>query len=264
METEELTIGRVHHGRNIRRTRIEKDMNQEGLSELVHLSQPAVSKYEKMKVIDDEMLQRFARALNVPFDYLKTLEEDAQTVVFENNTVNNSEQSAGGANISMGIVKSDTEDSINDSRVNNFNPIDKITELYERLLKEKDEKYAALERLCRILKKVCRNKRQINERNRNMMKQMPYGITDFSRIQKENYYYVDKTMFIEKIEMQPPYLFLIRPRRFGKSLTLAMLEAYYDVNHAEQFDELFGQLYIGQIRRSSTISFSSCDLIFRK
>lgn len=65
METEELTIGRVHHGRNIRRTRIEKDMNQEGLSELVHLSQPAVSKYEKMKVIDDEMLQRFARALNV-------------------------------------------------------------------------------------------------------------------------------------------------------------------------------------------------------
>lgn len=84
-------------------------MNQEGLSELVHLSQPAVSKYEKMKVIDDEMLQRFARALNVPFDYLKTLEEDAQTVVFENNTVNNSEQSAGGANISMGIVKSDTK-----------------------------------------------------------------------------------------------------------------------------------------------------------
>ena len=153
METEELTIGRVHHGRNIRRTRIEKNMNQEGLSELVHLSQPAVSKYEKMKVIDDEMLQRFARALNVPFDYLKTLEEDAQTVVFENNTVNNLEQSAGGANISMGIVKSDTEDSINDSRVNNFNPIDKITELYERLLKEKDEKYAALERRLQNIEK---------------------------------------------------------------------------------------------------------------
>ncbi len=148
METEELIIGRVHHGRNIRRTRIEKDMNQEGLSELVHLSQPAVSKYEKMRVIDDEMLQRFARALNVPFDYLKTLEEDAQTVVFENNTVNDSEQNTGGAKINIGTVKSYTEDtdSSNDNRVNNFNPIDKITELYERLLKEKDEKYAALER----------------------------------------------------------------------------------------------------------------------
>ena len=123
-------------------------MNQEGLSELVHLSQPAVSKYEKMRVIDDEMLQRFARALNVPFDYLKTLEEDAQTVVFENNTVNNNDQGSGGANINIGTVKSYTEDSdsSSDNRVNNFNPIDKITELYERLLKEKDEKYAALER----------------------------------------------------------------------------------------------------------------------
>lgn len=153
METEELTIGRVHHGRNIRRTRIEKNMNQEGLSELVHLSQPAVSKYEKMKVIDDEMLQRFARALNVPFDYLKTLEEDAQTVVFENNTVNDSEQNTGGAKISTGIVKSDTEDTINDNRISNFNPIDKITELYERLLKEKDEKYAALERRLQHIEK---------------------------------------------------------------------------------------------------------------
>ena len=115
MEAEELTVGRVHHGHNIRRFRIEKNMNQEVLSQLVHLSQSAVSKYEQMRVIDDEMLHRFSRALGVPFEYLKSLEEDAQTVVFENNTVNN-------------------------------NPIEKITELYERLLKEKDEKYAALER----------------------------------------------------------------------------------------------------------------------
>lgn len=153
MEAEELTVGRVHHGHNIRRFRIEKNMNQEVLSQLVHLSQSAVSKYEQMRVIDDEMLHRFSRALGVPFEYLKSLEEDAQTVVFENNTVNNSEQSAGGANISMGIVKSDTEDSINDSRVNNFNLIDKITELYERLLKEKDEKYAALERRLQNIEK---------------------------------------------------------------------------------------------------------------
>ena len=153
MEAEELTVGRVHHGHNIRRFRIEKNMNQEVLSQLVHLSQSAVSKYEQMRVIDDEMLHRFSRALDVPFEYLKSLEEDAQTVVFENNTVNNSEQSAGGANISMGIVKSDTEDSINDSRVNNFNLIDKITELYERLLKEKDEKYAALERRLQNIEK---------------------------------------------------------------------------------------------------------------
>ena len=88
MEAEELTVGRVHHGHNIRRFRIEKNMNQEVLSQLVHLSHSAVSKYEQLRVIDDEMLHRFSRALGVPFEYLKSLEEDAQTVVFENNTVN--------------------------------------------------------------------------------------------------------------------------------------------------------------------------------
>ena len=86
---------------------------------------------------------------------LMTVRQSSKTVrhSLTANTVNNSEQSAGGANISMGIVKSDTEDSINDSRVNNFNPIDKITELYERLLKEKDEKYAALERRLQNIEK---------------------------------------------------------------------------------------------------------------
>ena len=83
-----------------------------------------------------------------PFRVSEEFGEDAQTVVFENNTVNDSEQYTGGAKISLGTVKSYTEDSDNstDNRVNNFNPIEKITELYERLLKEKDEKYAALER----------------------------------------------------------------------------------------------------------------------
>lgn len=79
-----------------------------------------------------------------------------------------------------------------------------------------------------------------------MTRMIPYGITDFARIRRENYYYVDKTMFIEEIERQPSYLFLIRPRRFGKSLTLIMLSAYYDVNYADQFEELFGGLYVGE------------------
>ncbi len=107
------------HGHNIRRFRIEKNMNQEVLSQSVHLSQSAVSKYEQMRVIDDEMLHRFSRALGVPFEYLKSLEKDAQTVVFENNTVNDSEQYTGGAKISLGTVKSYTEDSDNstDNRV---------------------------------------------------------------------------------------------------------------------------------------------------
>ena len=42
------------------------------------------------------------------------------------------------------------------------------------------------------------------------------------------------------------YFFYIRPRRFGKSLTLSMLKQYYDVNMADRFEELFGGLYIGE------------------
>ncbi|WP_455612490.1 ATP-binding protein, partial [Bacteroides sp.] len=78
------------------------------------------------------------------------------------------------------------------------------------------------------------------------MKALPYGISDFPRVMREDYYYVDKTRFIEMLERQPPYLFLIRPRRFGKSLFLAMLEAYYSIDYADRFGELFGELYIGQ------------------
>ncbi|MCD7943272.1 MAG: ATP-binding protein [Bacteroides intestinalis] len=78
------------------------------------------------------------------------------------------------------------------------------------------------------------------------MKALPYGISDFPRIRCEDYYYVDKSRFIEMLERQPPYLFLIRPRRFGKSLFLAMLEAYYSIDYAGRFEELFGGLYIGQ------------------
>ena len=78
------------------------------------------------------------------------------------------------------------------------------------------------------------------------MKALPYGISDFPRIRCEDYYYVDKSRFIEILERQPPYLFLIRPRRFGKSLFLAMLEAYYSIDYAGRFEELFGELYIGQ------------------
>jgi hypothetical protein len=77
-------------------------------------------------------------------------------------------------------------------------------------------------------------------------KQIPYGISNFEKIRRENYAYVDKTRFIEMIENDPTeYAFLIRPRRFGKSLFLAMLTCYYDLKYANDFDLLFGGLHIG-------------------
>ena len=77
-------------------------------------------------------------------------------------------------------------------------------------------------------------------------KRIPYGISDFRLIAEENYYYVDKTRFIEDVERSPRFLFLIRPRRFGKSLWLTMLSSYYDIAMKDDFDRLFGNLYIGQ------------------
>ena len=81
--------------------------------------------------------------------------------------------------------------------------------------------------------------------NEQTVKQLPLGISDFERLRQQNFYYVDKTMFIPRLEFASSYLFLVRPRRFGKSLMLSMLKAYYDVNMKDSFDKLFGDLWIG-------------------
>ena len=77
------------------------------------------------------------------------------------------------------------------------------------------------------------------------MKRIPYGVSDFVDIIKRNQYYVDKTMYIPKLEEEADSLFFIRPRRFGKSLLLSMMCAYYDINQSDRFEELFGKLWIG-------------------
>ena len=77
-------------------------------------------------------------------------------------------------------------------------------------------------------------------------KLLPYGMMNFAVIRRDDYYYVDKTAFIPLIERSDRFFFFMRPRRFGKSLTLNMLQHYYDVNARDKFDALFGDLYIGQ------------------
>ena len=77
-------------------------------------------------------------------------------------------------------------------------------------------------------------------------KRLPYGMMNFAVIRREDYYYVDKTRFIPMIEEADRFFFFIRPRRFGKSLTLNVLQHYYDVRTRDRFEDLFGDLYIGQ------------------
>ena len=78
------------------------------------------------------------------------------------------------------------------------------------------------------------------------VKRVPYGVSDFANVIEQNQYYVDKTMFIPELEKQPSNLFFIRPRRFGKSIFLSMLYSYYDCSQSDDFQKLFGNLWIGQ------------------
>ena len=75
---------------------------------------------------------------------------------------------------------------------------------------------------------------------------LPYGISDFAALCREGYFYADRTNRIPIIEQAGKQLLFLRPRRFGKSLLLSMIENYYDVAKANAFNTLFGKLSIAQ------------------
>ena len=86
-------------------------------------------------------------------------------------------------------------------------------------------------------------------------KRIPYGMMNFAVIRRDDCYYVDKTRFIPIIEDADKFFFFIRPRRFGKSLTVSMLQHYYDIAAKDKFDALFGDLYIGKHPTSDRNSY---------
>jgi len=88
-----------------------------------------------------------------------------------------------------------------------------------------------------------RNK-TINEMKK---KKPPYGISNYESLITDNYYFVDKTKYIETLEEVPEKsIFFLRPRKFGKSLFISMLQYYYGAEHKDKFDKLFGDYYIGK------------------
>ncbi len=79
------------------------------------------------------------------------------------------------------------------------------------------------------------------------MRQLPKGISNYEDIVRENRIYVDKTMYIEKLEkLSDKTIMFLRPRKFGKTLFTSTLECYYDINKQDRFDELFKNTYIGK------------------
>ena len=75
---------------------------------------------------------------------------------------------------------------------------------------------------------------------------IPYGVSDFKTIRNEGLYYVDKTRFLAKFEERDRFVFFVRPRRFGKSLFISMMQCYYDRREKANFEKLFGGLWIGE------------------
>ncbi|MBE2280490.1 MAG: AAA family ATPase [Ignavibacteriaceae bacterium] len=87
-------------------------------------------------------------------------------------------------------------------------------------------------------------------------KKIPYGISNFQAIKDDNCYYVDKTKYLELLEgLNEKYLFFLRPRKFGKSLFISLLEYYYGIEHKDKFDKLFGEYYIGKNPTSKANSY---------
>lgn len=134
METEKMIIKNVHHGHNIKRIREARGIKQLEMAKSMNLSQQAVSKYEKKKEIDDETLKRFADFLHVTLEDIKSIEDAPITIVFES-IDNHDNKNTGGVDVSA------YSEGIN---VNNHNVIDKVSDLYERMLKNAQEEINSL------------------------------------------------------------------------------------------------------------------------
>jgi len=118
---------KVHHGRNIKRLREMLGVKQEYMASELNLTQQSISKLEQKEVIEDEMLEKVAKTMGVPVDAIKNLSDDAA-----NNYINTFYDNKGNGFIANNYT---------------FNPIDKVVELYERLLTAEKDKVAMLEKL---------------------------------------------------------------------------------------------------------------------
>ncbi len=88
------------------------------------------------------------------------------------------------------------------------------------------------------------------------LKGIPYGSVDFRDIQRRKLALVDKTRYIELLERHASeYPFIVRPRRFGKTLFTQILEAYYDEFYAGEFEQNFAGTYIGEHKTALAGSF---------
>jgi transcriptional regulator with XRE-family HTH domain len=119
----------VHEGRNVKRIREILGIKQDALAMDLGLSQQAISQLEQKEALDGELLEKISKVLKVPVEAIKNFNEDS-AINFIASTFNNS----GLFNYNCTL---------------SFNPVEKIIELYERMLKDKTEMIEKLEFILR-------------------------------------------------------------------------------------------------------------------
>lgn len=138
METKDRALKNTHHGHAVKRIRHSLGIKQEVLADMIGTTQARVSNCEQRKVLEDEMINKLAKALNVTPELIKELEEDPVTFIIENNTFEK-------GNNNVGYV---TGNTITNDPIEQILELSKEkTTLYERMLELAKEKNALLEQL---------------------------------------------------------------------------------------------------------------------
>ncbi|HCO68390.1 MAG TPA: transcriptional regulator [Dysgonomonas sp.] len=133
---------RIHHGRNVKLARSWKNMTQNDLAEKLNVYQTDISSLEKEEIISDEMLDKIAMAMDVSPDFFKNFKPDAVMKTYnQQNDIN----SAKDANDTINVWQGEVEVGELQQNTTNY-PLDKVTELYERLLAEKDKQIEQLKK----------------------------------------------------------------------------------------------------------------------
>ncbi len=129
----EINTPKAHHGRNVKHLREMLGVKQETIAEELGITQQAMSKIELKEEIEDQLLGKIADILNIPVQAIKNLSESATYNYI--NTFNDESSADFMSNPYQPNIKC------------TFNPIDKIVELYERMLKTEQEKVAMMEQM---------------------------------------------------------------------------------------------------------------------
>jgi len=132
MTIDNTTSRKIHQGRNIKRFREILGIKQEALAFDMGVSQSSISDYESKEILDDKVLEKIAGFLKVPTEAIKNFDEENAISVIANTFTDSFNNSSNAFAYNNNCT---------------FNPIDKMVELYERMLQQQKEMIDKLEKL---------------------------------------------------------------------------------------------------------------------